>query len=129
MNIFAWNFTLENKIKTPDIDFDILQISETSYFVMWWDEEIKNHKEVVSFLEKHFWKIKFYDISIDSEDELEILMSETEWEVYERTVFSWVEVSFDTILERFSVSDEAICVREWKESQFWNREIIVDFVY
>lgn len=129
MNIFAGNFTLEKSVEVPDLDFDIIKTSDTSYFVMWGDEEMKSSKEIITFLEKNFWKLISHDISIDSECELEILMAETEWEAYECTTFSWPNTSFDDILERFAESDEAICVREWKTSQYGNREVVVDFLY
>jgi len=34
MNIFAGNFSLKEKIETPDLDLDIIQTSDTSYFIM-----------------------------------------------------------------------------------------------
>jgi hypothetical protein len=34
MNIFAGNFSLEEKTQTPELDFDIVQTGEKSYFIM-----------------------------------------------------------------------------------------------
>jgi len=129
MNIFAGNFTLENAREAPDLDFDIIRISETSYFIMWGDEEISTESGLVAFLEQHFGKLISHNISLDTQWELEILMAETEGDAYESTTFSWPNTSFGDILERFVDSDEAICVREWKTSQYGNREVIVDFLY
>ena len=129
MNIFAGNFSVKNKTITPELDFDIIQISETAYFIMGWDEDIDSVSKLKTFLEAYFGEIVEANISIDSEWSLEILMAETEWEVYECTSFSWPEVNFDAIIERFAGSDEAISIREWKKTPYGNREVLVDFLY
>jgi len=129
MNIFAGTFSLPKNIDISTLDFDIIQVSETSYFIMGWDENINTSKWIVDFLGEQLGVVEEYNISIDSEGNLEILMSETQWEVYEQVVFSGPNTVFDDILERFSESNEAICVREWKTSPFGNREVIVDFLY
>jgi len=129
MNIFAGNFTLKEKVELGNLDFDIIILGEKSYFIMWWDENLTTVEEIVAYLEQEIWAIECYDISIDHENKVEILMSETEGEVYENVIFSGPNTVFEDILERFADSDEAICIREWKTSQFRNKEVIVDFLY
>lgn len=129
MNIFAGTCTLQEAYEIPDLDLDIIKISEKSYFVMWGDEGIDSLSSLVSYLEWEIWWFSEYDFTIDSESRLEILSSESEWEVYEKVVFSWPETTFDDILERFSDSAEVISIREGRVSSYGNREIIADFLY
>lgn len=130
MKIFAWNFLLQSSITTPDIDYDILKTGEKSYFIMGADEAINSSKDVVNFIEKEFWELIAYDISIETEDTLEVISSEYEIGSYECVSFEWPEVDFTDILERFADSHEAICVRECEVSKTYQNKVIrVDFIY
>lgn len=130
MNIFAGNFSLMQATQTPDIDFDIIELWQKSYFIMWADESLKSSQEVITFLEKHFGALATHDISIEWEDMLEILSSEYEIWAYECVSFEWPDVDFEDILERFAGSSEAICIRQAQESQIYaNRVIKADFMY
>ena len=130
MNIFAGNFSLKEKIKTPDLDFDIIQTGERSYFIMWADESLICSKDVVNFLGKEFWELSTHDISVQWEDELEIISSEYEIWAYECVSFEGPELDFYDILERFAESNEAISIREAGESKIYgNRLVKVDFMY
>lgn len=130
MNIFAGNFSLEEKTQTPELDFDIVQTGDKSYFIMWAEEWLSKSKEIVSFIERYFGKITTHDISIEWEDELEIISSEYEVGAYECVSFEWPNVDFDWILERFADSSEAIAIREAGESKIYGNKIIrVDFLY
>jgi len=130
MIIFAGNFSLEKKIVTPELDFDIIELGETSYFIMWADQSLESSQDVVEFLTKNFWPLKHHDISIETEDNLEILSSEYEIGVYESVSFEWPEVDFDDLLERFAENTEAICIREAEISaKFWTKVVRVDFMY
>lgn len=130
MNIFAGNFSLKDKTTLADIDYDIMQIWEKSYFIMWADESITHIQEVIELIEQHFWPIETSNISIQWEQSLEILSSECETGTYECVSFHWPEVDFNDILERFADSMEAICVREGEISKIYgNRIIEVDFIY
>lgn len=130
MNIFAGNFSLEEKTTTPELDFDIIQTWEKSYFIMWADDGLDSSKNVVDFIENFFWKLATHDISIEWEDQLEIISSEYEVWAYECVSFQWPEVSFDDILERFAGSSEAISIREAEESKVYGNKVIkVDFMY
>ncbi len=130
MNIFAGNFSLEKKVKAPDLDFDIVQTSENSYFIMWADESLTSSKDVIEFIEQNFGKTRTHDISIEWEDELEIISSEYEIGAYECVSFQWANVTYEDILERFADSSEAVCIREAEQSDIYeNRIIKVDFMY
>lgn len=130
MNIFAGTFTLEESKEIPELDFDIISIWNNSYFIMGADESLENSKDVIKFLEAEIGKLKFQDISIESEDQLEILSSEYELWAYEMVQFEWNDVTFEDILERFADSAEVVCIREAQESKLHgNRIIKADFLY
>ncbi len=130
MEIFAGNFSLKSKIKTPDIDYDLLQTGEKSYFIMGADESIASSSEAIEFLEKQFGELESYDISIESENALEVVSSEYETGDYECVTFEWPQVDFADILERFADSMEAVCVRECESSKIYHNTIVrVDFIY
>lgn len=130
MDIFAGNVTFKNTVSLQELDLDIIPAGEKTFFIMWADEDIKYSSDVVWYLEKNIGEIAFHDISIESEDTLEILSSEYEEWVYECVSFEGPQTSFEDILERFAESWEVICVREAENSwKYGNRVIKVDFVY
>ncbi len=130
MNIFAGNITLEDSKEIPELDFDVIQVGEKSYFIMGADPDLKSIEEICHYLETQLGKIVSHDVSLEWKDALEILSSEYEDGVYECVSFEWAEVSFSAILERFAESSEVMCVREAEVSEkFWNRIIKVDFIY
>lgn len=130
MNIFAGNITLKHKTKIPELDLDIIPAGDAGFFIMGADESLQSSQEVIDYLEKNIGELESYDISIESEDELEILSSEYEDWVYECVSFEGPETSFDDIIERFADSGEVICIRQAEDSKkYGNRVIKVDFVY
>jgi len=130
MEIFAGNFLLKSSVTTPDIDYDILKTGEKSYFIMGADESIQSSQDAINFIKKEFWELEAYDISIETEDALEVISSEYETGSYECVSFDWPEVDFADILERFADSQEAVCVRECEVSKSYkNRIVKVDFIY
>jgi len=130
MEIFAGNFSLKNQVITPDIDYDILETWEKSYFIMWADESITTHGEVLKFISQTFWELKTHDISIESKQSLEVISSEYEQGSYECVSFEWPQVEFSDILERFTDSMEVVCVREGEASRIYDNKIVkVDFIY
>ena len=130
MNIFAGNFSVKQDMEVPNIDYDIIKISAKNFFIMWGSEEISDQTELGTFLAKNFGELESTDISIDSEVRVEILADESLWESYECVVFTWPSVEISEILERFADSWDVLCVREGNISQrFWNREVVVDFMY
>lgn len=130
MNIFAGNFSLKEKTQTPELDLDIVQTGEKSYFIMGAEEDLDTSMKVISFIENFFWKLVTHDISIEWEDMLEIISSEYELWAYECVSFEWLNVDFGDILERFAGSNEAISVREAEKSKIYDNRIVkVDFMY
>ena len=130
MEIFAGNFLLKNKTQTPDIDYDIIQTGEKSYFIMGADESIKSMTDVIAFIETEFGEVASYDLSIESEHSLEVISSEYETGDYECVSFEWPQVDFADILERFADSMEVVCIRECETSlSYWNKIVRVDFIY
>ena len=130
MDIFAGNFSVSEKIEFPDIDFDLLQTGEKSYFIMWADEWVTNIIELQAFLTSIFWRLESIDISIESNDRLEVISSEYETGDYECVSFEGPQVDFSDILERFSDSMEAVCIRECERSKLYGNNIVrVDFIY
>lgn len=130
MNIFAGNFSLEEKTETPELDFDIVQTGEKSYFIMGAEEWLDSSAQVVSFIERYFGRLSTHDISIEWEDNIEIISSEYEVGAYECASFEWPSVEFDDILGRFAGSSEAIAIREAEDSKIYGNKIVrVDFLY
>jgi hypothetical protein len=54
MILFAGKFSLEEKIDFPDIDFDLLQTGEKSYFIMGADASLETSAQVEVFLQTTF---------------------------------------------------------------------------
>lgn len=130
MNIFAGNFSIEIDIEVPEIDYDIVKISPKNFFIMGWSEEIETSAQVLEFIESIFGKTLTHDISIDTQEEVEILSSEYEDECYECVSFEWPNVSLQDIVERFADSWEVAVIREAEKSkQYGNRVVKADFLY
>lgn len=131
MKIFIWNIFLKHEKETlPAIDFDMIRIDSKNIFVMWAQEDLENQESVRYFLESHFGEIQSSDISLEGEQEIEILTEELEEGTYECVSFEWPQVQFEDILERFSESDEVIAVREGPIShKYLNKIVLVDFLF
>jgi len=132
MNTFAWNITLKGN-KEIEIDFDIVENFSKDWnkvvFILW-ETELKTSWDILKMLEEKLWDIINYDISISTEDKIEIIWEGyNEW-IYELATFEWEEVNFNEIIDRFWEFEEVVSVREAGVSnKFWNRKIKVDFVY
>ena len=130
MNTFAGNITLkQGSIDIEKSDFDIVFAGGKTYF-LFWEIDVESSKEVLEYFIELYGEIESYDISISTEDELEIVGEwYSEW-MYELVSFEWADVSFDTISQRFEEVEEACVVREAKKSKkFGNRIVKVDFLY
>jgi len=133
MNIFAGNFVLEWNKVISDLDFDYIETLGKSWdklVFIFGETELNTSKKIVDMLEEKIWKIKSIDISIETEDKIEI-MNETyeEW-IYELATFEWEQVDYDEIVDRFWDFEEVVSIREAEKSErFWNKVVKVDFVY
>lgn len=133
MNIFAWNITLKSNKEITWIDYDYVENFSKDWkkvLYIFWETEFTKSEELVDFFKEKLWELENYDISISTEDKIDILNSTySEW-VYELATFEWEETTFEEILERFNDFEEVVTVREAEISKrFWNKVIRVDFVY
>lgn len=133
MNVFAWNITLKSNKKITWIDYDYVENLSKDWskvLYIFWETDLKTSGDLIELFSSKLWELLNYDISISTEDKIEILHSTyAEW-VYELASFEWEETTFEEILERFSDFDEVVTIREAEISnKFWNRVIKVDFVY
>lgn len=133
MNTFAWTVTLKWNKVIKDLDFDYIENLSTTWnkvIFIFWDTEFKTSKEVILMLEEKMWEFLNFDISISSEDKIEIIWADYEEWVYELASFEWEQVEFKEILDRFTDFEWVVSVREAEVSnKFWNRVIKVDFVF
>ncbi len=138
MNIFAWNIVLKwnNTLKTDALewfDFDYLQnLSKT------WDKVLylsgttsyKKSSDIVKKLQEYFWEILKYDISIITEDKIDIFDIEFEEWIYELASFEGEHIDYNEIFDRFKDIDNVASVREAEVSErFWNKVVKVEFIY
>jgi hypothetical protein len=137
MNIFAWNITMSwnqnldfnnSEFRANFSEFKINISMKVIFFI--WKTQLKTSEEVVNLFKKILWELKNFDISISTEDEIEILNNFSgEW-IYEVVTFEWENVTFEEIKKRFEDSEDVISIREAEASKrFGNRTIKVDFVY
>ena len=133
MNNFAWNFTVKWTVTTNLLEYDYIES-----FTKSWDKNIfvfgetkfETSKDLINFFEERFEKLINYDISISTEDKIEVLSWGYEEWIYELVSFEWEQVDFNEIKERFEEVPEVIAIREAEIStKFWNKIIKVDFVY
>lgn len=132
MNIFAWNITLVGN-KKIELDFDFIENISKNWdkvIFVFWETEIETSSELLKMFEEKLGTLKNYDLSISSEDNIEIIWESYEEWIYELATFEWEEVSFDEIFDRFKDFEEVVSIREAEDSErFWNKKIKVDFVY
>ncbi len=133
MKLFAWTLLFQNTLPKdiPDLDIDIMKISQKWIYAMWGLEEEQSFEDIITILWKHFWEVEYQDISSEDDgDQIEILLEELETWVFETVSFEGNEVSFQSIVERFSETDSVLAVREAETShKYWNKVIRVDFLY
>ena len=134
MNTFAWNITLKwNKEISDDFKFDFVESLSKDWdknLFVFWETDLKTSEDVLSYLKDELGELLNYDISISSEDKIEVFPYDYEEWIYELTSFEWEYVDFNEIRERFLDHDAVFSVREAEVSKrFWNKVIKVDFVY
>lgn len=132
MNIFSWNFTLKGN-KKIDLDFDFVETISKSWdkvVFVFGETELKTSKDLLLHIVEQVWELKNYDLSISSEEKVEIINLAYEDGIYELATFEWEEVSFQEIFDRFKDFEEVVSIREVEISErFWNKKVRVDFVY
>ena len=132
MNKFAWSVTITGD-NVVDLDYDYIESMSVDWnknVFVFWETEFKTSQEIVDFFKEKFGELLSYDISIESEDKIEIFAWEYEEWVYELASFEWEQVKFSELIERFSEIPEVVSIREAEISKkFGNRVVKVDFVY
>ncbi len=131
MNIFAGSFSLKDTTtEIENSDFDLVSAENGTYFCMG-EIELGTSKEVLEYFTKEFGEILCYDISISTEDEIEICSEEYFTDgVYECVSFEGASIDIETLSERFEWVDEVISIRQAEQSKRHNNRIIkVDFLY
>lgn len=134
MNHFAWNITFAGDVNLNFINRSFNFVKNltkdwNSNVYFFWEIESKTSNEILEFFEKTVWKSIFHDISIETEDKIDILDNdEIDWE-YSVMSISGVNNSFEEILEGFWEGEEVISIREAEDSKaFWNKIIKVDII-
>lgn len=134
MNTFAWNITLKWNLLIPD-DFpydyiESLSLSWDKTLYLFWETDFNSSEELINYFIEKIWELNDYDISISSEDKIEVIPYDFEEWVYELVSFEGEQVTFEEIKDRFLEHDAMFSVREAEESsKFWNKVIKVDFIY
>lgn len=130
MIFFAWTFTTAQDREVPEIDFDVVKISHKNFFIMGATQDMEDVQSIQEFIMKEFWVVEAWDITVETQDKLEILWEEYESGLYECATFEGPAVEFEDVVERFSETPEAICVREIGQSGRYGKKIVkVDFLY
>jgi len=133
MNHFAWNITFNWNKSINWIDFDYVESLWKSWdktIFVFWETNLSSSKDIVKYFEDKFWNLKNHDISISTEDKIEIIWESYEEWLYELASFEWEQVDFNEIVDRFKDVLEVVSIREAEVSnKFWNKIVKVDFVY
>ncbi len=134
MNIFAWNIKISSQeLDKEKYDFDYIENNTDNWskvLYVFWETDLETTKELLSRFEDIFWELEEYDLSISSEDKIELIPYDYEEWIYEIASFEWEKVNFKEIKDRFIDLDTVFSIREAEvSSKFWNKVIKVDFVY
>lgn len=134
MNKIAWSILFEKQIDFVIEDLFFVETSNSDWtfnYFLYWKTYINTSLEMISKLEKMAWiKSINYDISISTEDSLEIYQEiKIDW-IYTITSIEWAAENFDSVVSKFSDSSPyIISIREAESSnKFWNRIIKIDIV-
>ena len=126
---FAWNVTLSFKNRSFNFVKNITK-NKNSNVYFFWETEKETSKELLEYFKETISKdVLSYDLSIETEDKIEILEDEmVDWE-YNVMSISWISTTFEEVLENFQDGEEVVCIREAEESKiFWNKVIKVDVI-
>ncbi len=126
---FKWNIMLSFEKRTfnfvKNMTFD-----NNSNVYFFWETDKKTSEELLDYFKNIISEnIISYDLSISTEDKVEILEDEQiDWE-YNIMAISWINTTFEEVLENFQDWEEVICIRESEDStSFWNKIIKVDVI-
>jgi hypothetical protein len=134
MHKTAWNITFEQQInfEIKDLYFvESLNPIWTYTYFFYWKTYIKTSIELLQELEKIAWvKYVNQDISISTEDDLDIYIDKKADWVYTVISIEWAKETFKTVVDNFKDSSPFIVsIRESENSpRFGNRIIKIDIV-
>ena len=126
---FAWNVTLSFKNRSFNFVKNITKDKNSNVY-FFWETEKETSKELLEYFKETISKdVLSYDLSIETEDKIEILEDEmVDWE-YNVMSISWISTTFEEVFENFQDGEEVVCIREAEESKmFWNKVIKVDVI-
>lgn len=84
MKIFVGSIKLHEKREIPEnFDADVIQTGEKTFWIMGAEENLTDIFSLIRILESYFGNIESYEISLEGEDEIEVLAPEYEDGVYE----------------------------------------------
>ncbi len=134
MHKTAWNITFEQKInfEIEGLFFiESVNLCGSYTYFFYWDTYKKTSTELLKNLQENA-KVKSvnHDISISSEDDIEIYTEKkVDW-IYTTISIEWNLETFQTVLEKFADSSPFIvAIRESDNSpRFGNRIIKIDIV-
>lgn len=123
---YTWEINLESELS---IKYVVNKIKNDFYNIfLVWNTNINSSLEFLeNFRWKLNWKILGYDISISTEDKINILNNwNLEWK-YSFLAINWS--NFDDVLNKYSYMKNIISIREAEESKvLWNRVIKIDLI-
>jgi len=126
---FTWNVTLSFKDRSFNFVKNMTKDKNSNVF-FFWEIEKETSKEILEYFKEIISKdVLSYDLSIETEDKIEILEDEmVDWE-YNIMSISWINTTFEDVLENFQDGEEVICIREAEKAKdFWNKVIKVDVI-
>jgi hypothetical protein len=139
MNSFAWSITFKWNVKLNIKDerelrhFHIVKNFTKTWdtnIYFYWEIDLKSKQEILNYFRENISEnIVDFEISLSSEDRIEILdLDEIDGE-YSTMTISWIETSFEEVLESFSENEEVVCIRESSLNKlFWTKDIKVDII-
>jgi len=133
-NLFAWSITFKWNVlvkKSDDFNFvkNLTKNGDSNVF-FYWNTNLNTSQELLIYLKWYVSNdIISSDLSISTEDKIEIFdFDEIDWEYSFMTV-SWIWNDFFDVLESFEENEEVVCVREAEMSNiFQEKNIRIDII-
>lgn len=129
MNTFAWSITFRGVINTENlwVKFIIKQVKEWTYNIfLYWETEMKSSLEMFEHIKsKITWEIINYDISISTEDKIELSEGKSEWNYKLKAIHGQ---DFESVVSAEKWPN-IVSIREAEESYLlWGRVIKIDYI-
>lgn len=133
-NLFAWSITFKWNVvvkKSDDFNFvkNLTKNWDSNVF-FYGNTDLNSSQELLTYFKWYVsLEIISSDLSISTEDKIEIFdFEEIDWEYSFMTV-SWIWNDFFDVLESFEENEEVVCVREAEINNiFWEKNIRIDII-